>query len=137
MNATRAFSGRPRGIEAKKAPKTARHRVRRTRFRGHPNKNQGLSGSPSVGTESTTSPVSGQAAHTKNMTHALLSKQLQQLEAQRADQDATFAAVRTALEGLNERSLIQVAHTWTEAFETATEPRSRCTHASPVNALRG
>jgi hypothetical protein len=71
------------------------------------------------------------------MTHELLSKQLQQLEAQRADQDATFAAVRTALEGLSERSLIQVAHSWTEAFETATEPRSRCTHASPFNALRG
>jgi hypothetical protein len=70
------------------------------------------------------------------MTRETISERLEQLAARRADQDKEFAAVCSDLAALDERSLLQVSHDWTEAMNEATHVAERMEQV-PVGALRG
>jgi hypothetical protein len=70
------------------------------------------------------------------MTYTNHTEQLQQLQAQLADQNATLHGVRTALEDLDQRALIQVAKDWSDAFEAATELVPSHPRYVPNGALR-
>jgi fumarate hydratase class II len=70
------------------------------------------------------------------MTYTKNAEKLKQLKAQLAEQDAAIDGVRTALEDLDPRALVQMASDWSEAFEAATEMVPTRPHYVPNGALR-
>jgi hypothetical protein len=70
------------------------------------------------------------------MTYTNHPQHLQQLAAELADQNQAFDAVKAALSGLDERSLIHVGKAWSDAFRVATDNEPLRVGFVPAGALR-